>query len=133
MLDNIPNDPGAVNRDPNVQSYMSRHRPPFPDGRPAHFRATVHGIAFADRDRHLEAVEAGDSLYLIPDPPDQEAPEVWVHRRGGDLLGHLPPEISVWLAPWLSEGGGASAKALKIHGSDVPSWRRLLLEVSCSL
>ena len=133
MLDNIPNDPGAVNRDPNVQSCMRRHRPPFPDGRPAHFRATVHGIVFADRDRHLQALEAGDSLYLIPDPPDQETPEVWVHRLGGDLLGHLPPEISAWLGPWLSEGGGASAKALKIHGSDVPSWRRLLLEVFCSL
>ena len=133
MLNNIPNEPKAVNRDPNSESCMSGYRPPFPDGRPPHFRATVHGIAFADRDRHLEALEAGDSLYLLPDPPDQETPEVWVHRPGGDLLGHLPPEISAWLGPWLAEGGGASAKALKIHGSDVPSWRRLLLEVSCSL
>ena len=139
MLDNLPNDPWLVNLDPHVppcpdvSSCMSTYRPPFPDGRPPHFRATVHGIAFADRDRHLEALEAGDSLYLIPDPPDQETPEVWVHRPGGDLLGHLPTEISAWLAPWLSEGGGASAKALKIHGSEVPSWRRLLLEVSCSL
>ena len=133
MLDNLPNDPWPENRDPNVPSRMSRYRPPFPDGRPPHFRATVHGIAFADRDRHLEALEAGDSLYLIPDPPDQETPEVWVHRPGGDLLGHLPTEISAWLAPWLAEGGGASARALKIHGAEVPSWRRLLLEVSCSL
>ena len=80
MLDNLPNDPWLVNLDPNVppcpdvSSCMSRYRPPFPDGRPPHFRATVHGIAFADRDRHLEALEAGDSLYLIPDLPDQETP-----------------------------------------------------------
>ncbi len=33
----------------------------------------------------------------------------------------------------IGSGGGASARALKIHGSEVPSWRRLLLEVSCSL
>ena len=81
----------------------------------------------------MEELEAGDALYLIPDPPDQEEPEVWVHCKGGDILGHLPSEISSWLAPWLLRGGGANAKALKIHGAEVPSWRRLLLEVSCSI
>ena len=139
MLDNLPNDPWLVNLDPNVppcpdvSSCMSRYRPPFPDGRPPHFRATVHGIAFADRDRHLEALEAGDSLYLIPDPPDQETPEVWVHRLGGDLLGHLPTEISAWLAPWLSEGRGRQREGSEDPRFGGPSWRRLLLEVSCSL
>ena len=112
---------------------MSQVRPSFPDGCPRRFRTTVHGTIFAGRDRHLERLEAGEPLYLIPDPPEQETPEVWVHREGGDLLGHLPPEISAWLAPWLLEGGGASAKTLRIYGSDVPSWRRLLLEVYCRL
>jgi hypothetical protein len=112
---------------------MKKARPPFPDGCPLQFRATVHGIVFAGRDRHLTELEIGDVLYLIPDPPDQDVPEVWVHREGGDLLGHLPSEISAWLAPWLMRGGGADAKALKVHGEDVPSWRRLLLEVSCSV
>ncbi|MEE2669085.1 MAG: hypothetical protein VYD78_03700 [Gemmatimonadota bacterium] len=112
---------------------MTRLRPPFPEGCPPRFRATVHGIIFSGRDRHLEVLEAGEVLYLIPDPPDQEGPDVWVHREGGDLLGHLPSEISAWLAPWLLGGGGASARALKIHGAEVPSWRRLLLEVSCSV
>ncbi len=90
-------------------------------------------MVFAGRDRHLQGLEAGSSLYLVPDPPDQDEPEVWVHCEGGDLLGHLPPEISAWLAPWLLQGGGADARALKIHGSEVPSWRRLLLEVHCGV
>ncbi len=110
---------------------MTDTTPPFPRGRPSQFRATVHGMVFAGREEHLEGLKAGESLYLIPDPPDQEAPEVWVHREGGDLLGHLPPEISAWLAPWLMQGGGANARTLKVHDSDVPSWKRLLLEVRC--
>jgi hypothetical protein len=68
---------------------------------------------------------------LIPDPPGQEEPEVWVHLESGDPVGHLPPEISSWLAPWLRGGGKAAARALRVHGHDVPSWRRLILEVSC--
>ncbi len=112
---------------------MSPICPPFPNGCPARFRTTVHGTIFAGRDRHLEKLEAGEPLYLIPDPSEQDAPEVWVHREGGDLLGHLPPEISAWLAPWLLEGGGAGATTLRIHGSEVPSWRRLLLEVYCAV
>jgi len=133
MFDNIPNDPRAVNLELNARTSMIGNTPPFPEGRPPHFRTTVHGMVFAGRDRHLQGLETGASLYLIPDPPDQEAPDVWVHREGGDLLGHLPPEISVWLAPWLIEGGGAHARAIKIHGSAVPTWRRLLLEVHCAV
>ena len=41
----------------------------------------------------------------------------------------LPPEIEAWLAPWMLSGGGAKAKVLKVEKEDVPSWRRLLLEV----
>lgn len=107
--------------------------PPLPVGCPHRFRATVHGTVFAGRDRILDHMNAGDTLYLIPDPPGQEEPEVWVHVRGGDPIGHLPPEIAAWLAPWILRGGGASARALKVHGSEVPSWRRVLLEVSCAV
>lgn len=105
--------------------------PPFPEGRPTSFRATVHGTVFAGRDRHLRQVRKGDPLRLIPDPPVQEHPEVWVHLASGDPIGHLPPEIASWLAPWMLRGGGARARVLQIHGSDAPSWRRVVLEVSC--
>lgn len=92
----------------------------------------MHGTVFAGRDRHLEVLTAGETLYLIPDPPGQDDPGVWVHLQGGALVGHLPPEIASWLAPWLERGGRAVARALKVRGAEVPSWRRLLLEVSCA-
>ncbi len=110
---------------------MTSASPSFPEDRPRRFRATVHGTIFAGRDRHLEELSPGDSLRLIPGPAREEVPEVWVHLVSGDPVGHLPPEIGAWLAPWLHEGGTAEARALKVKGADVPSWRRLLLEVHC--
>jgi hypothetical protein len=110
---------------------MREALPPFPNGQPRRFRSTVHGTVFAGRDRHLDRMRPGDRVVLIPDPPGQDDPEVWVHLESGDPVGHLPPEISSWLAPWMRRGGSARALALRVDGSDVPSWRRLLLEVSC--
>jgi hypothetical protein len=95
------------------------------------FRTTVHGTVFARRTQTLRDAVAGDELLLIPDPPDADEPAVWVHVRGGDPLGHLPPEINAWLAPWMLRGGAASATVLRIGGSEVPSWKRLLIEVRC--
>lgn len=95
------------------------------------FRTTVHGTVFARRSQAVGAAAAGDELLLIPDPPDADEPAVWVHRRGGDPLGHLPPEINAWLAPWMLRGGAASATVLRVGGTDVPSWKRLLIEVEC--
>src|SRR5690606_30108499 len=74
---------------------------------------------------------AGDRLLLIPDPPGADDPAVWVHLRDGDPVGHLPPEINAWLAPWMMRGGSASAIAVRVGGSDVPSWKRLLIAASC--
>lgn len=113
-------------------SNSQRSRPTFPDGRPRRFRVTVHGTVFAGRERHVDAIRPGDLLTLIPDPPGQDDPEVWVHLKSGEAVGHLPPEICGWLAPWMLGGGHARARALRVSGRDVPSWRRLLLEVSCS-
>lgn len=96
------------------------------------FRTTVHGTVFGRRTESLRDAAAGDELLLIPDPPDADEPVVWVHREGGDPLGHLPPEINAWLAPWMLRGGGsASARVVRVGGSDVPSWKRLLIEVRC--
>ena len=95
------------------------------------FRTTVHGTVFARRTQSLRNVCEGDELVLIPDPPDADEPAVWVHMTGGDPLGHLPPEINAWLAPWMLRGGAASATILRVGGSEVPSWKRLLIEVRC--
>ena len=106
--------------------------PPLPAEQPATFRTTVHGTVFGERAAHLHEVEQGDTLILIPDPPMEEDPAVWVHLAGGDPVGHLPPEINHWLAPWLLRGGTATATALRVRGDDVPSWKRLLIEVHCA-
>jgi hypothetical protein len=106
--------------------------PPLPSGCPSCFRATVHGTVFGGREGVLERIRAGDDLTLMPDPPVQEDPAVWVLLRSGEPVGHLPPEIGQWLAPWLLRGGSASARAIRVSGNDTPSWRRLLLEVSCA-
>ena len=110
---------------------MAHPAPPLPTGCPRQFRSTVHGTVFAGRDRHLARMHPGDRVVLVPDPPGQTDPEVWVHLESGDPIGHLPPEISCWLWPWLRGGGAASAVALAVHGADTPSWRPLLVEVHC--
>ncbi len=104
---------------------------PFPSGRPRSFRATVHGTVFAGRERLLDGIRAGDPLTLVPDPIEADDSGVWVHLDSGDPIGHLPPEIGCWLAPWMRSGGAARAVALRVGGSETPSWRRLLLEVRC--
>lgn len=102
---------------------------PLPAGRPRAFRTTVHGTVFGARATLLDALADGALLLLIPDPPGEEEPAVWVHLPEGDPLGHLPPEISAWLAPWMLGGGAATATAARVRGDDVPSWKRLLIEV----
>ena len=100
---------------------MKHTPPPFPEGQPPQFRSTVHGTVFAGRDRFVEMLQAGDTVRLIADPPVQIDPEVWVHMESGEPIGHLPVEIGRWLWPWLSRGGVAEARALRVRGSDVPS------------
>ena len=104
---------------------------PLPAGPPARFRSTVHGTVFAGRDRHLDALNPGDSLVLIPDPPGDGRGVVWVHLPAGDPVGYLPREIGGWLGPWLRAGGRTRATALRVGNDRVPSWRRLVLDVRC--
>lgn len=70
-------------------------------------------------------------MRLVADPPGQDEPGVWIHLPGGEPLGHLPPEISRWLWPWLSQGGVAEARIGRVEGEDAPSWRRVVVEVQC--
>ena len=91
----------------------------------------MHGTVFGARASQVDKLAQGEELLLIPDPPMEEDPAVWVHSRSGDPLGHLPPEINAWLAPWLLRGGAATAKAVRVRGHDVPSWKRLIIEVHC--
>lgn len=106
--------------------------PRFPTHQPTTFRTTVHGTVFGARASRLEDLAEGDPLLLIPDPPGEDDPAVWVHLPAGDPVGHLPPEINAWLAPWLLKGGRASATTVRVGGTEVPSWKRLLIEVRCA-
>jgi hypothetical protein len=89
----------------------------------------VHGTVFGERAEHLVRLRAGDELLLIPGPPVDDEPGIWVHTSAGDVIGHLPPEIEYWLAPWMLRGGPATARAVRVSGVDTPSWRRVLLEI----
>lgn len=79
----------------------------------------------------MHRLEEGDRLILVPDPPEAQIPAVWVHATGGDVIGHLPLQIAVWLAPWMLEGGRCGATVRKRRGDEVESWQRLVIEVTC--
>ncbi|MDB4947999.1 MAG: hypothetical protein JWM27_648 [Gemmatimonadetes bacterium] len=95
------------------------------------FTAPVHGTVFGERAERARQVREGDALLLIPDPPMEDEPSVWVHLQSGEPIGHLPPEVCAWLAVWLYRGGAATATAVKVRGDDEPSWRPLMVEVRC--
>ncbi len=108
---------------------MKGSAPPLPPDSPASFRSTVHGTVFCERSRCLDRLHPGDEVILIPGPPVDDPPGIWVHLPGGDLVGHLPPEIEAWLAPWMLRGGCARAVVEKVADGSVPSWRRLVIAV----
>lgn len=95
------------------------------------FRAPVYGTVFGRRSEALHRLHEGDRLILVPDPPGAEPPNVWVHAPGGDVVGHLSPDVSAWLAPWMLEGGRCGAVVSRIGGEDVASWKRLVVTVRC--
>ena len=96
-----------------------------------HFDTAVLGTIFAARTTVVRRLCVGDRLILVPDPPGAQIPAVWVHAEGGDVIGHLPLQIAVWLAPWMIAGGCCGATVQKVGNDDVESWRRLLIEVTC--
>ena len=95
------------------------------------FHSPVHGTVFGKRTAVVHRLSKGDRLILVPDPPGTDVPAVWVHAVGGDVVGHLPLQVAVWLAPWMLGGGRCSAEVDKVRGDDVASWERLLVTVRC--
>ena len=93
------------------------------------FSTPVYGTVFARRTETLRRLQAGDRLILVPDPPGAEPWTVWVHARGGDVVGHLSPDISAWMAPWMLAGACYGACVAVIQGNDVASWKRLVITV----
>lgn len=95
------------------------------------FRTTVYGTVFGRRTEVVHRLSRGDRLILVPDPPGSQPPTVWVHARGGDVVGHLSPDVNSWLAAVMLEGGCYGAEVTEVRGDDVASWKRLVITVRC--
>ena len=93
------------------------------------FDTPVYGTVFAGRAEVVQRLQPGDMLILVPDPPGIDDPNVWVHARGGDVIGHLRPDIGASLSKWMLQGGRCTAAVVEVGSGDVASWRRLVIKV----
>lgn len=93
------------------------------------FRTPVYGTVFGRRAQVVRRLNTGDRLILVPDPPGIYPPTVWVHARGGDVVGHLSPDVNSWLAPSMFAGICYGAEVELLRGDDVASWKRLVISV----
>lgn len=90
----------------------------------------MHGSVFAARTTVIDRLQPGEPLLLVPDPAaDDEAPAVWVHVAGGDVLGHVPVQVAAWLGPWMLAGGRCQANVVAVKGPEVESWNRIEIEL----
>jgi len=95
------------------------------------FDTPVYGTVFGDRANVVHRLHEGDPLILVPDPPGTDEPSVWVHAPGGDVVGHLSPDINSWLVPWMLEGGRCGAVVARVRDDSVASYKRLIITVRC--
>jgi hypothetical protein len=95
------------------------------------FDTPVYGTIFGQRTNVLHRLRVGDRLILVPDPEGTDEPNVWVHAPGGDVVGHLSPDINAWLVPWMLKGGRCGAVVSQVGGDDVASYKRLIITVRC--
>ena len=93
------------------------------------FEAPVYGTVFAERTAALSRLAMGDRLILVPDPVGVDEPSVWVHVAGGDVVGHLAPDINRWLVPRMLAGARYGANVLSIGAPYTASWKRLVITV----
>jgi hypothetical protein len=93
------------------------------------FETPVYGTVFGERSRVVLRLREGDQLILVPDPPGVEQPSVWVHAPGGDVVGHLSPDVNRWLAPRMMEGARYGARVRSIGQPGTESWKRLVIAV----
>lgn len=93
------------------------------------FETPVYGTVFAQRAAVVRRLRRGDQLILLPDPPGVDDPSVWVHAPGGDVVGHLSPDINTWLAPRMLGGARYCASVRSIGDPEMESWKRLVIEV----
>jgi hypothetical protein len=93
------------------------------------FLTPVYGTVFGQRADVVHRLKEGDRLILVPDPPGIPQRHVWVHARGGDVVGHLSPDVNSWLARSMFDGERYTAEVRRVAGDDVASWKRLVITV----
>ncbi|MFI5256556.1 MAG: hypothetical protein ACHQRK_04780 [Gemmatimonadales bacterium] len=92
------------------------------------FETPVYGTVFAERASVVRRLREGDPLILVPDPPGVDEPSVWVHAPGGDVVGHLSPDVNAWMAPRMLDGARYAAQVSRVEPGTV-SWKRLVIAV----
>lgn len=95
----------------------------------SHFETPVYGTVFAERAAVVRRLREGDHLILVPDPPGVEDPSVWVHAPGGDVVGHLSPDVNAWMAPRMLGGARYVACVRSVGEPEMVSWKRLVIAV----
>ena len=95
------------------------------------FATSVYGTIFGQRSSVLDRLRVGDQLILVPDPPGTDEPNVWVHAPGGDVVGHLAPDINRWLVPSMLDGCRCNGVVAHLGSDDVASYKRLVINVRC--
>jgi hypothetical protein len=93
------------------------------------FETAVYGTVFGARPGVVRRLKEGDQLILVPDPPGVDQPSVWVHAPGGDVVGHLSPDVNTWLVPRMIEGARYGARVRRIGEPGTESWKRLVIQV----
>ncbi len=83
-----------------------------------------------ERRTAVQRLNCGDRLILVPDPDGVENPSVWVHAIGGDVIGHLSPDVNRWLVPKMLDGARYSAVVKELGANEAESWKRLVITIS---
>jgi hypothetical protein len=93
------------------------------------FETPVYGTVFGERARVVQRLREGDQLILVPDPPGVDEPSVRVHAPGGDVVGHLSPDVNTWLVPRMIDGARYGAFVRSVGDPETASWKRLVIAV----
>ena len=96
------------------------------------FETPVYGTIFAARAAALSRLEVGDRLVLVPDPDGVDNPSVWVHAPGGDVVGHLAPDVNRWMVKRMLQGARYAAHVASVGGPGTESWKRLVISIRVS-
>lgn len=113
---------------PSVTNYRIHMSTILPDSN--QFEAPVYGTVFAARAAVLARLSVGDKLLLVPDPEGVDNPSIWVHAPGGDVVGHLAPDVNRWMVARMLGGTRYAAHILSIGAPGTESWRRLIISIS---